>query len=114
VRAGTRELPRPLAVIDAVASVTNVSAAELRGRSRNYGLTLPRHIAMYLVSELCGHSAVRTGELFGGRDHSSVLYGVKRVQVLIQTCPEVRAIVEQARRVACGPRGIFTPPWDGR
>ena len=49
-------------------------------KSRSRPLTQARHIAMYLTRECTGLSLVKIGEIFGGRDHTTVLHGIKKVE----------------------------------
>ncbi len=49
-------------------------------KSRSRPLTQARHIAMYLMRECTGLSLVKIGEIFGGRDHTTVLHGMKKVE----------------------------------
>ena len=49
-------------------------------KSRSRPLTQARHIAMYLMRECTGLSLVKIGEIFGGRDHTTVLHGIKKVE----------------------------------
>lgn len=58
--------------------------ARLRDRSR------PRQLAMCLASRLTRHSSIRIGQLFGGRDHSTVIKGVAAVERRIGSDPETR------------------------
>ena len=49
------------------------------GRDRSREVALPRQIAMYLAKELTKKSLPEIGELFGGRDHTTVLHAVRKV-----------------------------------
>jgi chromosomal replication initiator protein len=65
-----------------VAEYYKLSAEDLRGRKRTQDITLPRHIAMYFSRELTETSLPKIGEAFGGRDHSTVLHAIERIQEL--------------------------------
>ena len=54
--------------------------ADLMSKSRSRPLTQARHIAMYLMRENTGLSLVKIGEIFGGRDHTTALHGIKKVE----------------------------------
>ena len=56
-----------------------ISVRDLKGRRRQRGLVLPRHIFMYLAHEIFGHSLQKTGA-FLSRDHSTVLHGCQVIQ----------------------------------
>ena len=58
----------------------SLSTGDLVSKSRSRPLTQARHIAMYLIRECTGLSLVKIGEIFGGRDHTTVLHGIKKVE----------------------------------
>lgn len=57
-----------------------VKPEEVKGKSRRQELVVPRQIAMYLIRELTTHSFPEIGAFFSGRDHSTVMYAVNKVQ----------------------------------
>ena len=73
------EIP-PQLIMEETASYFSLSTGDLSSKSRSRPLTQARHIAMYLMRECTGLSLVKIGEIFGGRDHSTVLHGVKKVE----------------------------------
>ena len=64
----------------AVAKNYGLTEAELKSRSRKRTIATPRHIAMYLSRKLTIHSFPELGEKFGGRDHSSVIAGTRKIE----------------------------------
>ena len=73
------EIPPPL-ILEETAKYFTLSTADLMSKSRSRPLTQARHIAMYLTRECTGLSLVKIGEIFGGRDHTTVLHGIKKVE----------------------------------
>ena len=73
------EIPPPL-ILEETAKYFTLSTADLISKSRSRPLTHARHIAMYLTRECTGLSLVKIGEIFGGRDHTTVLHGIKKVE----------------------------------
>lgn len=69
----------PAAVIGAVADFYSVSPEDLKGRSRNKKVVKPRQIAMYLARQETKASLPQIGKALGGRDHTTVLYGLKKI-----------------------------------
>ena len=61
----------------------NVKLSELLGKSRKRSIVLPRQLAMYLAKELTDKSYPEIGELFGGRDHTTVLHAYRKIVDLI-------------------------------
>jgi chromosomal replication initiator protein len=73
------EIP-PQLILEQTAVYFSLSTNDLLSKSRSRPLTHARHIAMYLMRECTGLSLVKIGELFGGRDHSTALHGIKKVE----------------------------------
>jgi chromosomal replication initiator protein len=73
------EIP-PQLIMEETASYFALSVGDLTSKSRSRPLTQARHIAMYLMRECTGLSLVKIGEIFGGRDHTTVLHGIKKVE----------------------------------
>ena len=67
-------------IIKNVAEFYHVPAEEITGKSRKRDHTRARNTAIFLCRELLGVSLSQVGEFFGGRDHSSILYTIKKMQ----------------------------------
>ena len=72
----------PEYVIESVASHFNLKPSDLTGSKRHKMTAHARQVAMYLCRELLGISYPALGRTFGGKDHSTVLYSVKKIQEL--------------------------------
>lgn len=88
----------PEAIVKAVSVELKVAITDLKGPRRHRSITVPRQIAMYLVRELTDESLPQIGQLFGGRDHSTVINSLKRVEALRDANPEIRAQIDRIRR----------------
>jgi len=64
---------------NAVAARFGLTREAMRASSRARAVARPRQIAMYLAKELTQKSLPEIGELFGGRDHTTVLHAVRKV-----------------------------------
>jgi chromosomal replication initiator protein len=73
------EIP-PQLIMEQTADYFSLSTGDLVSKSRSRPLTQARHIAMYLMRECTGLSLMKIGEIFGGRDHTTVLHGIKKVE----------------------------------
>jgi chromosomal replication initiator protein len=83
---------------DAVGKQWGVSAEALRSKVRTKTLTIPRQAAMFLCRELLGMHLVSIGEVFGNRDHSTVIHSLDRATEQIQSDPEFQQKLEAAKR----------------
>lgn len=70
----------PEYIIQAVADHFDLSPADLKGNKRHQSIVRPRQMAMYLCRNLLGVSFPALGRTFGGKDHSTVLYSVKKIE----------------------------------
>ena len=57
----------------------DVAPDDLKSKGRRHELVVPRQVAMYLIRELTPHSYPEIGQFFSGRDHSTVMYAVQKV-----------------------------------
>ncbi|HSG07468.1 MAG TPA: chromosomal replication initiator protein DnaA [Longimicrobiales bacterium] len=80
-----------------VAGRWRVKPEALASKRRTKDLTVPRQVAMFLIKETLGTSLVQIGEIFGGRDHSTVIHSLKKVEQGMAEDPEFRKKVEEAR-----------------
>ena len=74
----------PIDIINAVAAYYKFTADDLYGSSRAQAVALARQIAMYLCREQTNLSLPKIGQLFGGRDHTTVMYANKKVNDLMK------------------------------
>jgi chromosomal replication initiator protein len=83
-----REAPCADDVIAAVCRRTGDQPADLRGRSRNRQIAYARHLAMFVLKEDSRKSIAEIGRAFSNRDHSTVIAGIDRIRMELQTRPE--------------------------
>jgi len=86
-----------LAIQQQVAREFAVSVEGLRSKTRTQQLTVPRQVAMYLIRELLGMQLVEIGNAFGGRDHSTVIHSLEKVQASIRADGTFGRRVERLR-----------------
>ncbi|MGH8807633.1 MAG: chromosomal replication initiator protein DnaA [Noviherbaspirillum sp.] len=72
-----------------VADFFNIKIADMYSKKRPANIARPRQIAMYLAKELTQKSLPEIGELFGGRDHTTVLHAVRKIAADRSKSPEV-------------------------
>jgi len=68
-----------------VADYFKLRVADLLSKRRSRSVARPRQIAMTLAKELTNHSLPEIGDAFGGRDHTTVLHGYRRILALRET-----------------------------
>lgn len=87
----------PERIQDLVARRWRVKPEALASKRRTKDVTVPRQVAMFLIKETLGTSLVRIGEMFGGRDHSTVIHSIRKVEEEMERDPAFRRRVDEAR-----------------
>jgi chromosomal replication initiator protein len=82
-----------------VAEHFNVRFAEMTSSRRARIVARPRQVAMYLSKQLTSRSLPEIGRKFGGRDHTTVMHAVRRIEELKDTDPVLAEDVELLRRM---------------
>jgi chromosomal replication initiator protein len=89
-------------IAQAVAEYYHISLESMCGKQRDKHIVMPRQIAMYLMRQETQASLLEIGQLFGGRDHSTVLHACEKIDRVVNINPALRreivAIREQLLR----------------
>ena len=80
----------PKKIILLVCNYFGVKEGELLGKRRTQSLVRPRQIAMFLLRMVCELPLVKVGELLGGRDHTTVMHGVDKIEREIKESPSMQ------------------------
>jgi len=80
-------------VLAAVAEHYTLEVAALKGRQRSQTIAQARQVAMYLLREELHCSLPQIGQILGGRDHTTVMYGCERISVGIEENDQLRRYV---------------------
>ncbi|MGD8496083.1 MAG: chromosomal replication initiator protein DnaA [Gemmatimonadales bacterium] len=79
------------------AEVWGVTVENLVSKRRTKNFTVPRQIAMYIIKTLLDLPYTEIGGLFGGRDHSTVIHSVNKVEADMASDPELRRRVQKLK-----------------
>ncbi len=89
-------------IAEVVAEFYHISLEAMCGKQRDKHIVMPRQIAMYLIRQETQVSLLEIGQLFGGRDHSTVLHACEKIDRAVNINPTLRreivAIREQLLR----------------
>ncbi|AIC91270.1 chromosomal replication initiator protein DnaA [Bifidobacterium coryneforme] len=80
---------KPTDIITQVAKYFHLTFDDIVGRTRTKNIALARQIAMYLAREMTSMSLVDIGEVFGGRDHTTVMHAYTRISNEMQEKREI-------------------------
>ncbi len=81
-----------------VADHFKVPVETLAGKTRKRSIVVARQLSMYLAKNMTNKSLKSIGEMFGGRDHSTVIYSCKTVQDLLDTDDAIKEDVNELER----------------
>jgi chromosomal replication initiator protein len=76
----------------------NIRLSDMIGPKRLRSYARPRQVAMYLCKHLTSRSLPEIGRRFGGRDHTTVMHGVRRIEELKQQDGQIAEDLEMLRR----------------
>ena len=77
-----------------VCDLFGIRLSDLKAKTRTKAIAFPRQIAMYLARQLTHASLAEVGRAFGGKDHTTVLHAVDKVQALLQEDPKLRRTID--------------------
>ena len=82
-----------------VAKYYNLNQNDFKVQRKTSDIAFPRQIAMYLCKQLTGASLKDIGKEFGGKDHSTVIYAIKKVEDTMEVDPNTKIIVDNVRKM---------------
>ena len=77
-----------------VSDFFGVKLSDFKAKNRTKAVAFPRQIAMYLARQLTHASLSEVGRSFGGKDHTTVLHAVDKIQTLLQDDPKLRKSID--------------------
>ena len=80
-----------------MADFYEITPADLIGKRRSKTIVVPRQIAMYLCRELTNDSLPRIGQEFGGKDHTTVMHAINRIQEEMEGSQRLRDEINQLK-----------------
>jgi len=77
----------------------NITEKDLKSSQRSNDITYPRQIGMYLCRILTNESFPKIGDLFGKRDHTTVMHAFKKIETEIKENKNTKLIVESVKKI---------------
>lgn len=84
---------------ETVAKYFSINKDDLSGNKRSNDIAFPRQIAMYLCREIANMSYPQIGADFGGRDHSTVMHGCKKIEKEMKEKNNTKLIVDSVKNI---------------
>lgn len=84
----TAFIPTPDIIIEETGKYYSIDAEDIKGQSRTRNTALARQVSMYLIRKITNLSLKDIGDLYEGRDHTTVMSSLKRVEKMMSGNPE--------------------------
>lgn len=82
-------------ILDAVTKFYNIKLSDLQGKKRNQSIAFPRQVCMFLARRHTRFSLEEIGGYFGGRDHTTILHGIRSIDRMMKVDRDVAQQVNQ-------------------
>lgn len=89
-------------ILKRVSSHFNIKISDIKSSKRLKAVVLPRQIAMYLSRQMTSSSYPEIGERFGGKDHSTIIHAIRKIEKLIEDDFQLRNTVENLKNELSG------------
>jgi chromosomal replication initiator protein len=81
-----------------VAAYYGLKVSELKSAKRHKALVLARQVAMYLTRILTSHSYPDIGQQFGGKDHSTIIHAIKKIENMMNEDHQLKNTIEDLKK----------------
>ena len=85
-------------IINVVSDYYNLAPGQLIGKTRTGQIALARHVAMYLIRINIDIPLTKIGAMFGGRDHTTVMNGITKVEEMLKTDESLKAAINDLQK----------------
>ncbi len=86
-------------IMQTVSEYYGLTIGDLTGPTRKREITVPRQVAMFLTREMTGMSLPQIGNIFGGRDHTTVMHSCKAMEATMEENANLGLVVEDIKRM---------------
>lgn len=92
----------PKKILTEICTYYTIKPTDLKGKRRLKEIVRPRQITMYLLRNLTELPLTQIGDVLGSRDHTTVMYGIKKIENLIKENIQVREQINVLKQQICG------------
>jgi len=86
------------AIIDEVGDYYHLTEEQIKSKVRTSQIALARQISMYLCRQMLGTPYIQIGKIFGGRDHSTVMTAVEKVEKMLKTDSQLATAISKIEK----------------
>ena len=87
----------PDLIIQKVSEFFNIKVEDILGTKRANKIVYPRQIAMFLIRDMTNTNLKSIGEIMGGKDHTTVMHSIKKIEELIDSSDEQKKTIENVK-----------------
>jgi chromosomal replication initiator protein len=91
---GVKKEATPEDILKLVCKYCNTKVTDLKSKRKNNAVLLPRQIAMYSIRKVTNLSYPEIGRFFGGKDHSTVIHSIKKIESLLLKDQNIKKIID--------------------
>ena len=96
---GVKKEATPEDVVKLVCKYCNAKVSDLKSKRKNNSVLIPRQIAMYTIRKVTNLSYPEIGRFFGGKDHSTVIHSIKKIESLLVKDQNIKKIIDSITQV---------------
>jgi chromosomal replication initiator protein len=96
---GVKKEATPEDVVKLVCKYCNTKVSDLKSKRKNNSVLIPRQIAMYTIRKITNLSYPEIGRFFGGKDHSTVIHSIKKIESLLLKDQNIKKIIDSITQV---------------
>lgn len=93
-----KKIITPDYIINTVAEHFDITPDDIKGDKRSSKIAHPRQIAMYLCREMTGMNLQRIGEYMGGKDHTTIMYGIRKIESQIKSSDSIKNTIQLLKK----------------
>lgn len=97
-----KRVVRPKEALDVVADHFNLKLSQIKGERRLKKFVLPRQVLMYLLRHDLRMNLTEIGEFLGGRDHTTIMYGVEKITQTLPESEDLRVVIGNIKKKLYG------------
>ncbi|OGC46214.1 hypothetical protein A2V49_04430 [candidate division WWE3 bacterium RBG_19FT_COMBO_34_6] len=86
-------------ILKTICQFYSVRASDIKGKRRTKDLVLPRQVAMYLIKEMTDFPLMGIGEFLGGRDHTTIMHGIRKMEAEIKAAGKVKKDILSVKKL---------------
>lgn len=95
----TKQSVTPERIVDCVCKYFSISKEDIVGKKKNKEIVEPRQIAMYLIYEMLDLPLMNIGDIFGGRDHTTVIHAKSKIDQMYKENNRIKVCVNDLKNM---------------